>query len=60
MSQSYDELNKHGDADLGLFINNYDEAVLEKEGFLRRIKVLKGIIRNKEEKKRTSRSEGET
>ena len=60
MSQSYEELNKYSDADLGLFIKNYDEAVSEREGFIRRIKVLKGIIRNKEENKRTRRSKGET
>ena len=47
MSQSYDELskfnsgNKYGDADLGLFIRNYDEAASEREGFTRRINVLK-------------------
>ena len=51
MSQSYDELNKYGDADLGLFIRNYDEAASEREGFKRRINVLKGIIRNKKEEK---------
>ena len=41
MSQSYDELNKYGDADLGLFINNYDEAVLEKDGFFKTDKSIK-------------------
>ena len=46
MSQSYDELNKFSDADVGLFIRNYDEAVSEREGVIRRINVLKGIKRN--------------
>ena len=60
MSRSYEELNKFSGADVWLFIRNYDEAASEREGFIRRIKVLKGIIRNKEEKKRNSRSKGET
>ena len=51
MSQSYDELNKFSDADVGLFIRNYDDAVFEKEEMQRRINELKGITRNKEEKK---------
>ena len=33
--QSYEELNKFSDAGVGLFIRNYDEAVSEREGFLR-------------------------
>ena len=36
---------------VGLFIKNYDEAASEREGFIRRINVLKGIIRNKKEEK---------
>ena len=39
MSQSYEELSKFSDADVGLFINNYDEAASEREGFIRRINV---------------------
>ena len=46
MSQSYEELNKYSDADLGLFIRNYDEAVSEREGFIRRINILRWINRN--------------
>ena len=51
MSQSYDELNKFSDADVGLFIRNNDDAVFEKEDMQRRINELRGIKRNKLEEK---------
>ena len=51
MSQSYEELNKFIDADVKLFIRNYDDAVFEKEEIQRRINELKGITRNKKEEK---------
>ena len=41
MSQSYEELNKFIDADVKLFIRNYDDYVLEKEDIQRRINELR-------------------
>ena len=46
MSQSYEELNKFIDADVKLFIRNYDDYVLEKEDIQRRINELRGMKRN--------------
>ena len=51
MSQSYEELNKFSNADVGLFIRNYDDAVFEKEDMQRRLNELRGIKRNKLEEK---------
>ena len=51
MSQSYEELNKFIDADVKLFIRNYDDYVLEKEDIQRRINELRGMKRNQLEEK---------
>ena len=51
MSQSYEELNKFIDADVKLFIRNYNDAVFEKEDIQRRINELRGMKRNQLEEK---------
>ena len=58
MSQSYDELNKFSDADVGLFIRNYDDALFEKEDIQRRINELRGIKRNQLEEKELKNLDG--